>query len=573
MKYLYIISLCLIFISCNKDDYLKSPELEKVEKFILNKPDSALEVLNSIETNFIDEYNNNLYLLLMIQCRSMNDKDISKDTDIVNVYDYFKERGDTYYTTIACFLCGQVMCANKEYNQALNYYNVAESYAVANNQEYIQGLILYSKSELLLNQLLIDQANSELNKANKIFKKTGNYQYEIKGYNDIAYSFLLKQEYDSSLYYYNKAYKVAELYSDKKEMAYSIKDQGLLYMDQGNYSTSIKLVNEAKLIDSIIIKSGKADLILSNAYFELGKIDSARYFANMSLYWVKKSKTDSTEMFSTIYKYTSSLEKYSGNYRAAYENLELYNKYLVQYITDNMGDALIDAEKKYKYEVVQNEITNLSIDKMKKERIILILSLVIVLFGGVYYYFITKKKKQLNLANSEILNLTATLTSFRESKETMVEEHQNIVEKHQNIVEEYENQAKGYYENIFKILKRAASLEYFVKNTGDKQDNYVMKKFNEIAYGCEKIDWTTLYNIITNTFDYSFEKIKEKYPQLDESDFRISCMTIVKMNSNEIAVVMQLSVNTVHMKTTQIRKKLGVEKYGNLADFFINNLK
>lgn len=563
MKNLIFAIIAIILItSCKKNNNKVNSHLENIDDIISINPDSALHVLNSINISPNDEYNTNLFRYYIIKCKSKLNKDISIDTDIINVYNYFKEKKELYYAAQASYLCGLVMESNKEYDKAINYFNIAESYAINNNDIDFHIMILYSKSELFLNQLLIDQAKFVLEKANKLSRKTENYQYEIKGYSNIAFSFLIKEQYDSSLYYYDKAYEIASLNQNNMERAYAIKDKGLIYLDKGDFRTAIDLINNAKNIDSTIVKSGKVDLILSDAYLGLGKIDSARFYVNKSLYWVKHSENDSTEMLRTIYRYFSDIEESVGNYKDALAYSKLYNTSLDQYATENRKDAIIDAERKYKYEAAQKEIAELSLSQIKRERLILILSLVITVSTIIYYYIILKKNRLLLKKNEDILSLTDSLTDFEKAKD-----------EYEHTVKGYADKMKTYYTDIYEILKRAAALEYFVQDSGDKRSKILIKRFNEIAYGQDKIDWDKLYNTINVIYDNYFYKIKEQFPELDESEYRICCLTIAKMTSNEIAAIMQLSVNTIHMKTTNIRKKLKIEKYGNIPDFFENNVK
>lgn len=205
MKNLILSILTIVlFLSCKNDNYHKDPQLKDIDALISTQPDRALRVLDSINISLNDEYNTNLFALYIIKCKSKLNKDISIDSDIINIYNYFKEEKDYYLAAQASYLCALVLESNKEYDKAINYFNIAESYAIDNNDVDFQSIIMYSKSELFLNQLLIDQAKVELEKANELFQSTGNYKYEIKGNSRIALSFLIKEQYDSSLYYYDK---------------------------------------------------------------------------------------------------------------------------------------------------------------------------------------------------------------------------------------------------------------------------------------------------------------------------------------------------------------------------------
>ncbi len=64
------------------------------------------------------------------------------------------------------------------------------------------------------------------------------------------------------------------------------------------------------------------------------------------------------------------------------------------------------------------------------------------------------------------------------------------------------------------------------------------------------------------------DKIRELYTQLDETEFRICCLSKAKFTNTEIAIIMNININVVQIKKTRIRKKLNIKEFENLAVFF-----
>lgn len=108
---------------------------------------------------------------------------------------------------------------------------------------------------------------------------------------------------------------------------------------------------------------------------------------------------------------------------------------------------------------------------------------------------------------------------------------------------------------------------FFIQDSGNKPGKLLIKRFNEIAYGSGSIDWDILYGIINSVNNGIFDTVKAKYPNLDNVEFKILCLIYSKFSGTEIAAITQLSINTVRMRTTYIRKKLTIEKYGDIIDF------
>ena len=69
-----------------------------------------------------------------------------------------------------------------------------------------------------------------------------------------------------------------------------------------------------------------------------------------------------------------------------------------------------------------------------------------------------------------------------------------------------------------------------------------------------------------------FIRLKEVYPQLKEVEYRIRCLTYSGFSTEEISIVLNLSINTINTKRSVIRKKLGIAAFTNLRDFLNEKL-
>ena len=119
----------------------------------------------------------------------------------------------------------------------------------------------------------------------------------------------------------------------------------------------------------------------------------------------------------------------------------------------------------------------------------------------------------------------------------------------------------------FDIIRKAALIEGYIKKDERKRGEPFLRKINEIVYGQKDLNWELLYETLNNISNGFFGKLKNKFPQLNESEFQICCLTYVGFNNTEIAIFFNYSINTVPAKKNVIRKKLGIQNYGNIEDF------
>ncbi|MCC8186983.1 MAG: hypothetical protein LIP08_05600 [Bacteroides sp.] len=95
-----------------------------------------------------------------------------------------------------------------------------------------------------------------------------------------------------------------------------------------------------------------------------------------------------------------------------------------------------------------------------------------------------------------------------------------------------------------------------------------IRKFNEIVYGQDSLDWERLYETINSLHNNLFNKIKNEFPFLSDQEFKTCCLTIARLSNSEIGIILNNSASTVQYRKTYIRKKLGIPHQGNITDFF-----
>ena len=120
----------------------------------------------------------------------------------------------------------------------------------------------------------------------------------------------------------------------------------------------------------------------------------------------------------------------------------------------------------------------------------------------------------------------------------------------------------------FDIFKKIALLESHLIEEEKKQGRRLLKKVNDIVYNENSLDWNMLYDTLNKLYKGFPDLLRIKYPELDETEVRICCLTYADLNNSEIALILGFSINTIQMKKSAIRKKLGIEGYGNIVEFF-----
>jgi hypothetical protein len=542
-----IISVTTIFFSCTHSGSKVDKTMDYVANIIEQRPDSALTLLDSlVYPANLSKSQYNRFMLLLLQAKDKSYKDITSDTAIWGVKNYYFKKKNFPNAAMAAYYCGRVSTEQKRYERALFHYLEAEKYASSIENTNLKGLIQSGMGYVLSNQFLDSEAIPRFHKAAVYFHKANNVKNEAIVYLSIGASFLAEEQIDSAFQYEMIALKMADDLKDSILISNAKQNISLLYRERKNYNLAKKY-----MLGALPYAKGNDQstiyLRLAQFYNIENKSDSAKWFIQQSI----KSLKDTTDNYvmAGIYKTLSEIDESELNYKGALDNHKKYTDYVASIIDGNENSALIDIQKKYQFEQLKNENVSLALEK-QKTLFYSSLGMIALLIGTFFYYrkYTQSKRHELE-AEQKIDHLINMAKSFN-AKETTF---RNVL-LHQ-----------------FDILKKTASLENYSKQQDDSnRSKQLVRKFNEIVYGQDSLNWDRLYEVMNDLHNGFFERLRDKFSDLNEDEFRICCLTYAKFNSMEISIIMGLSVNTIQMKRSSIRKKLGIPPMGNIPNFIDN---
>lgn len=564
LHYFAYILVILVISSCQKNNTDTTDILARLEQTVEQNPDSVLSILDSIiDPGNLNKEDLNKFLLLQVRAKDKADKPILFDTIIFKVKDYYLNKNNQEKIALSSFYCGRILQEREEYEEATNQYFEAERYAKQMNDYSLLGLINSSIGSILLNQLLKSESIKYFSKAVMYFKMDNDIKNEIISLNLIGNAHLMNSESDSAFYYYEKGKQLAIISNDTLQLVNLNQCKGVAYRKIGDYKNAIRCLKESLALSSNNgIQQAKIYLSISKAYQNENLLDSAKYYLNKSLL-VQGGNEDDLHLLCSTYITLSQIEENTSNYAKALSLYKAYNKYLTLAYENNKSSKILELEKRYKFELVQNENNKLI---QQRQRVVIISFIIITITSLIALFFIRKSfqsRKAALLSEKRALEAETQLLEVESRIYQLKEMAKNFNEK--------ENTFKNILLHQFNILKKVALIEQYTKSDNE-QDLRLIKIFNEIVYEQESLNWEMLYNAMNELHNGFFERLKEQYPSLDEQEFRICCLTYAKLTSSEIALIMELKVNTVQMKRSSIRKKLGIEALGNINDFFDSNL-
>jgi len=537
----------LTFFSCSKQKGVRDV-LVNAENIVEQQPDSALRLLNTVL--FPEDLNKSLfnkYSLLLLEAKDKNYKDITSDTVIFAVKDYYVRKKDYPNAAMAAFYCGRVWHERDNMEEAVKAYMEADNLADKTDNDNLKGLIQANLGILHRYHSSYDKAILFTKKATGWYDKAKNYKNEISSFRIIGDCFFLSKKIDSAFYYYNESLKLATM-RDMPKLQSDVKESmGVAYKEQGLYEQAKKLFNEALAYPEDSVERARILLNIAQVYSLENNTDSLNHYLDRAL----KLDINNPWLVRTSYYLKSEIAEKNSRYQEALIYYKRYHEYNTKVFDNEKNNKLLEVQEKYDFEKIKNSNSQLII-KQQKTQIIFVLALLATLLttGLVIFIFYRKSvqdKRLLMESKQKIKILQRMANDFS-------------IEKHSfsNILLEQ-----------FDILSKTALITQELSEKEQVSGQKLLKKFNEIVYGKDTLDWNKLYQSMNSLKNGFYGKVRKKYPQLNEAEFRICCLTCdTGFSDKEIAIVLATTPDMVRKIRSKIRKKIGMATGEDFLVFF-----
>lgn len=460
------------------------------------------------------------------------------------------------------------------YYQMLDYGNAIKHYLEAYNLA-IQKNASKDEMTVLNNIAIVYAAENNLEKAKEYFKKSfdiavsENIDLKIKLYasNLAKINFELKNITQAN-YYINKVLDFNNVDSDAVNLnALTTKNHILLY--EKKYEEVIKAAN-------IVIEKAR-DNNLKEAISENQLILAEAYLANKN--FDKSQTTISSGILEAVnnnyklnfYELKSLLALKTGNIDAIYTAKDSI-VYLSQLINDTQNKEVLE-NSQLKFELAEsNHHLIISKEKSLNQRniyliITLVLVCVIIILGWVFY-----KRNLINKHNRELVNRNLKIADLELEKERnkvkllhqqrREEELKNALEKKklENEIQQRNKQLSDKIlfqttrnEMIEDVINKIAKLPEITENNSTKTYIKELK-----TYLKEDMKWEE-FNAKFNHLNPKFLiQLKKTHPNLTANDIRFLSFIYLNLSYNEIASLLNISVESCRKRKERVSKKLNL---------------
>ena len=563
-RFILLTCLLLCFYACDRKPYPQS--LIIADSLASIQPDSAIALLKTLEDNIKTEpESTQMYYQLL--CIKANDKAYIRHTSdslILLVLHYYIEKRDERHLPEAYYYAGRVYRDLEDAPQALDYFEKAIDALPINEGYQLKSKIYSQMGTLFLYQKTYDEALKMFKEAQKCdiaLKDSANMVFNLR---DIADSYRCIDQNDSSIYYFQKAYNLAEVQGNQKLMAMVQNQMASLYSNLGKYDLARKLLQPSLDTLDIHSKSGIFS-IASKLYHRMGYIDSASYHYNELL------KCGTIYAKQTAHKGLAKIAILHDNPQKALLHLNQYIKYtdFIHQITDTENVRRLNSL--YNYQLREKENNRLKIENKEKQNLIIyIISIGLFIIASLFAYLQrNKRKKQL---------LKIQLKNLRQLKEEQYKKSSLFIEENKRKIEELEQklQEADQTNHILRTqLKEQIELTLYtnkqaeIELTRRKQSNSTLLESEIYKYIQKQLttktnkkllsnnDWKELEKVINNTYE-GFSKNLRNYYDLNEHEYSVCLLIKINIPPIDIAKLTNHSKEAI----TSTRRRLYEKVFG-----------
>ena len=535
-RYLLVFSILLVSVgsifmsvslsSCSSPS-VKNQLLLCADSLMETYPDSALSILESITyPQKMPRADRALYALLLTQARHKNYIALEDDSLIKTAVDYYGDKKKSLRAAKAHYYWGAIYSEKGYASFAVEEYLTAIRLMPVRNE--FLAMIYDNLAECYEEDRLYNVAIENYRAAYQILKGKDEQTYPMRG---IARVFLLQNEKDSALYYYQQALDCALADQDSSLIGALYHDLAMVYSEKKDYIQADKFVSKAILLqgqDAINTCLSKAQIMLN-----LNKLDSASYFFSKNM--------DELDIYGKAVCYDGmyQIAKRKGEWKTATENMDAYKILYdsMQIMTDNEElNRLMDKHQLEEHKRLLSEHTRTLIFSL-----ITAFSSLMIICVFCFMWTDRKRKKHYIALQHELTQKRVDTMLLKE--EELSESNKEHIDKKRSELTEQQIQlcisvlkTTDCYDQL-EALERATPKQLLVMRSLRKE----------------------IRSDISNAFVDVMMNLKERYPALTGDDVFFCVLSLLCCSKTVVMELMDATSDALKTRKNRIKNKMDAQ--------------
>ena len=416
---------------------------------------------------------------------------------------------------------------------AMTTYRQALDAARNESDTALIGLVQQYMGMLLMEQYSFDEAIEMLHQSAATTKDDPvMLSYSNSG---IGRAYFIIDSIDKSLHHFQKAVEYAEQSSDSNVMSVAYQNIGAIYNEIGNYDEALNYIRLSLKYNNEEKEIPRYHLNLAYIFLDMNENDSSSYYENILKKELDSINDKTLKVAINHFLYNKALA--DNNIDSAFHYYMTFAEMDMELLEERLQQNVLEIQKRYDYEKVENDY-NLKL--LKKQRTLTFLLFLLLIIGVVLLILINRnlrrRKEELRMKD-EILKFENEILRLNEIKG----DYKRNLEWKYMLVYSMTLMDRNKTESHYKTIKRK------IYDNTETAFDAVMKIFEEEHPGLA-------------------EAIRQKYPVLSDTEYKVGIMALTPFSSQETADILGKSINTINKARTSIRKKLEIEEKESIEE-------
>lgn len=584
------------FAACSEKEKgsISVPELAQAEAIMYEHPDSALKILQEMQTPASSqklEYAT--WALLMTHAKY---KMFIRQTDsLVNIaYSYFMKREDAQRKALVLYLKGGICQENKDIEEAQKFFLEAADYAETTDDYQLCYLTNAQLGNIYVLRSYKEYALNAFSKAYQYALKSNNSEYIASSQMYLGRAYSIQLKFDLAIECYKNAIEVAKQNHSLRKIIASCNELAGVYTETKDYEQAMYYVKQAIKNNSIGAIEGQINLVIGDIYNRTGQIDSAYYYLDRVIAFEKNPRTVNSAC-RILYDLSKKEQKFK---EASFYSDKLLSG-LDSLYSSHRDQELAKMQEKYNQQKVINEKNQLKIEKDKNTRTALIaLVLLICVIATLIYIYqrkLMKKERTIQKKEEEIRRSMMQISENRrliKHNQSKMEELMAQIKANKGMQEQLKELSKTYSEmqqqngalsNENQVLQE--NIEQYSSSLDAQSEE--LRKLNELTEEIQRlhdrekalstqlvkntkvlnnlitdpqyidtIQWKDIEEAVNTIFDNFTERLSQKISTLTEYDLHLCCLIKLRMNNASIATALGISSASVSKQKFRLKERI-----------------
>ena len=529
MRPIFYILLLLILTGCTTINVHKT--LMDVETYIAERPDSALAVIEAMDTTDLATKGLRAHhALLHAMALDKNYIDVTDDSLALKAVNYYQKRGPRKNYARALYYLSLTYFRTEQYESSMNYLSMAEIVAEKHDSLYLGFVKVLQASAYNQNYNDLEELEC-LKKALQVYTSLGAEYYINVAELGLASSYISNEKYGEAKILLEKLINSSNLNNKMHLKALKCYAFLLATMPEADYNTASILYETVALKEDGRYMSNQDYWVWAYALSEIGEINRANEIID-SLMQIDSS--------GTAFYFMYLIAKNEGDQTAALNYLEKFSEKNNEEVVQILKQSISNFQRDY-YQS-QYEVADIQADK--RLFILLCVSVAFIFVITIASFAIIRYRRKKEQEKEEYIRYAEEVN--RQLRDFKQDTYSSLQKKYISIYKKKYETLGTLYDQYMQTDGRVDSERLIYKNVVSLIDELRREIGNNEDFEL----------MLDKDLDGIMTKLHSELPELKKKDYALFGYLALGFDATIISHFMDCTVNTVYIRKSRLKKAI-----------------